>query len=174
MEDAAKNFVRRVLLIHLALLLGVVGVVFFAARGVYDETQAQATEQAQSRQRMLAQQTARGIETSYRSIFSDLDLLRQADKDEDEKAEADPAAKPEKSPGGIGIDWRQILRLDGPGNGGNAAFQTFFSGILWKQLQGRASVLFAVNRDRLKEKNFEKALDRFPTVQLIGSDEPNP
>jgi serine phosphatase RsbU (regulator of sigma subunit) len=172
MEDAAKKFVRRVLLIHLALLLGVVGVVFFAARGVYDETQAQATKQAQDRQRMFAQQTARGIETSYRSIFSDLDLLRQADKDEDEKAESATApAKAEKGSGGF--DWRQILRLDGPGNGGNAALQTLFSGILWKQLQGRASVLFAVNKDRLKDKNFERGLDRFPTVQLIGSDDPN-
>src|SRR5215218_581507 len=100
MEDAAKQFARRILLVHLALLVGVVGVVFFASREVYEQTRAQAMEQAKARQSLLAAQTARGIEAFYRSIFSDLDLLRQADKDE-----GDETTKPTTNPSTIaGLD----------------------------------------------------------------------
>ena len=58
MEDAAKKFARRILLIHLALLAVVIGLVFFASREVYKQTREQATEQAKSRQALLAAQTA--------------------------------------------------------------------------------------------------------------------
>src|SRR6476661_7654396 len=130
MEDAAKQFARRILLIHLALLAGVVGVVFFASREVYEQTRAQAMEQSKARQTLLAAQTARGIEAFYHSIFNDLDLLRQADRDDDE--DEDPAAagdRPATAPTtrptpGPRVDWRTILRLDGPpAPGANAAFQ---------------------------------------------------
>src|SRR4051812_48517144 len=147
MEDAAKQFARRILLVHLALLVGVIALVFFASRAVYKETRQQATEQAKSRQSLLAAQTARGIEAFYHSIFNDLDLLRQADKDEGDETET-PTTSPVTTTGGL--DWRRLLKLDERPNAGNTAFQTFFGGILWKQLDGRVSNLFAVNRDRLK------------------------
>src|SRR5258706_14951235 len=107
MEDAARKFARRVLLIHVALLVAVVGLVYFASREVYQETRAQATEQAKSRQALLAAQTARGIEAFYHSIFNDLDLLRQADKDEGDETE-----KPTTNPAPGGLDWPRIPRLD--------------------------------------------------------------
>src|SRR5690242_16414918 len=98
MEFAARQFARRVLVIHLALLVCVVGIVFFASREVYDRTRAEATEQAKSKQALLAGQTAKGIENYYRSIFNDLDLLRQADHDEDEDAGGTrPTTKPATS-----------------------------------------------------------------------------
>jgi serine phosphatase RsbU (regulator of sigma subunit) len=163
MEDAAKKFARRILLIHLALLLGVAGIVFFASREVYRETKDQAMEQAKVRQSLLAAQTARGIEAFYHSIFNDLDLLRQADRDDDDETER-PTTNPTAAGG---LDWRKLLRLDERPNGnlGNLAFQNFFSSILWKQLDGRVSVLFAVNRDRVRAKD----LERF--IQPIGSAE---
>jgi serine phosphatase RsbU (regulator of sigma subunit) len=165
MEDAARKFARRILLIHLALLVAVIGLVFFASREVYQETRAQATEQAKSRQALLAAQTARGIEAFYHSIFNDLDLLRQADKDE-----GDDTEKPTTNPAAGGLDWRRLLKLDERPNAGNVAFQTFFGGILWKQLDGRVSILFAVNRDRLKGKDLEKQLEKEKfTIQLIGT-----
>ena len=165
MEDAAKKFARRVLLIHLALLMGVIALVFFASREVYRETRDQATEQAKVRQSLLAAQTARGIEAFYHSIFNDLDLLRQADKDDDE------TERPTTNPT-AGFDWRKLLRLDerpNAMNAGNAAFQNFFSNILWKQLDGRVSILFAVNRDRLRVRDLEKLLEKSQIIQPIGN-----
>ena len=88
MEYAARQFARRILLIHLALLAAVVGVVLLASREVYQETREQATRQAEQRQSILASQTAKGIESFYRSILNDLDLLRQAPQDEDETGAA--------------------------------------------------------------------------------------
>jgi serine phosphatase RsbU (regulator of sigma subunit) len=168
MDYAAQQFARRILLIHLALLAGVVAVVFFASREVYKQTREEATEQARSRQSLLAAQTARGIEAFYHSIFNDLDLLRQADKDDDVTEQ--PATAPVKT----GLDWRRLLRLDDRVGPGTAAFQNFFSGILWRQLEGRVSVLFAVNRDRLRRRDLERVLEtqKFPAIQLIGSSEP--
>ena len=49
MDYAAQKFARRILLIHLALLAGVIAVVFFASREVYKQTREEATEQAKSR-----------------------------------------------------------------------------------------------------------------------------
>jgi serine phosphatase RsbU (regulator of sigma subunit) len=165
MEDAARQFARRILMVHLALLVGVIALVFFASRAVYKETRNQATEQAKSRQALLAAQTARGIEAFYHSIFNDLDLLRQADKDEGDETE-----KPTTNPTTGGLDWRRLLRLDERPNANNVAFQTFFGGILWKQLDGRVSNLFAVNRDRLRGKDLERQLDKDKfTIQPIGS-----
>ena len=109
MEDAAKKFARRILLIHLALLMGVIAIVLFASREVYQQTRDQAMEQAKVRQSLLAAQTARGIEAFYHSIFSDLDLLRQADRDDDDETER-PTTNPATA--NPGIDWRKLLRLD--------------------------------------------------------------
>ena len=169
MEEAAKRFVRRILLIHFALLVVVVGLIFVASREVYKQTREQATEQAKARQSLLAAQTARGIEAFYHSIFNDLDLLRQADKDEGDETET-----PTTQPAIAGLDWRRLLRLDERigGNAGNAPFHNLFAGILWKQLDGRVSNLFAVNRDRLKRQNTEKALERgeaLPTTPELDS-----
>jgi serine phosphatase RsbU (regulator of sigma subunit) len=133
--------------------VGVIALVFFASREVYTETKLQATQQAESRQALLAGQTARGIEAFYHSIFNDLDLLRQADRDEGDEAE-----RPTTRPSGRGLDWRALFRMDEismpPVPGGKAPapkisdpLQAMFAGILWKQLDGRVSMLFGVNRN---------------------------
>src|SRR4051812_5040795 len=106
MEEAARKFARRVLTVHFALLVGVIALVFFASREVYNETKLQATQQAESRQALLAGQTARGIEAFYHSIFNDLDLLRQADRDDGDESE-----RPTTKPAGRGLDWRALFDM---------------------------------------------------------------
>jgi serine phosphatase RsbU (regulator of sigma subunit) len=87
MYEAARRFARRVLIIHVLLLAAVVGLVVLAAREVYSRTRAEALSQAQERQELLASQTARGVESHYRSIIDNLDLLRAA-------PEEDPGSRP--------------------------------------------------------------------------------
>jgi serine phosphatase RsbU (regulator of sigma subunit) len=169
MEYAARQFARRILMVHLALLAGVAGIVFFASREVYDRTKAEATEQAKARQALLAGQTAKGIEAFYRSIFNDLDLLRQADHDEDEDG---VAMTPTTKLAGPRLDWRQLLRMDDQKNPVNAAVQTFVSGLLWKQLETRVVTLFAVDRGRGGRRGppgWES--ERGLAVQVIGSND---
>jgi serine phosphatase RsbU (regulator of sigma subunit) len=176
MEEAARQFARRVLMVHLALLVGVAGIVFFASREVYTQTKQQATQQAESREALLAAQTARGIEAFYHSIFNDLDLLRQADHDEGDETER---PTPTTQPAASRIDWRALFRMDdkpaGPPVGGGGrmpggarvadAVQTMFSGILWKQLDGRVSMLFGVNKNVIGDPRAERG--RFG-IQRIG------
>src|SRR5829696_4816037 len=75
MEQAVRRFARNVLLVHLAALCVVLVSVFFASRGIERAARDQAMRQAQARQQLLAQQTARGIENYYHAILSDMDLL---------------------------------------------------------------------------------------------------
>ena len=75
MEQAVRRFARNVLLVHLAALVVVLVVVFFASRGIERAAREQAMRQAQARQQLLANQTARGIENYYQAILSDMDLL---------------------------------------------------------------------------------------------------
>src|SRR5687768_11620706 len=75
MEQAVRRFARNVLLLHLAALVVVLVVVFFASRGIERAAREQAMRQAQARQQLLANQTARGIENYYQAILSDMDLL---------------------------------------------------------------------------------------------------
>ncbi|HEY7120108.1 MAG TPA: PP2C family protein-serine/threonine phosphatase [Tepidisphaeraceae bacterium] len=175
MEEAAKRFARRVLTIHLALLAIVIGLVFFASREVYYETRRQATQQAESRQALLAGQTARGIEAFYHSIFSDLDLLRQADRDEGDETER-PTTAPSSSPGAAHLDWRMLLGSFSPVSGGKVPgggprvdALPLFADILWKQLDGRVSMLLSVNRAILGRRADRPA--RFPAIQEIGTSE---
>src|SRR5438477_7007815 len=103
MEDAARQFARKILIIHLALLVGVIGIVFFASNEVYKQTKNEATAQAKARQSLLAGQTARGIEAFYQSILNDLDLARQAGQDDGDEADA---ATTQPAAPGPKIDWR--------------------------------------------------------------------
>ncbi|HEX8913115.1 MAG TPA: PP2C family protein-serine/threonine phosphatase [Humisphaera sp.] len=86
MEFAVKRFARNVLLLHLMLLVAVLGVVLLAARAIHQGAREQAQQHAERRQRMLATQTARGIEAYYQSILSDLNFVP---KPEDSQAEKD-------------------------------------------------------------------------------------
>src|SRR5882724_3036242 len=75
MDIAARQFARKVLLIHLALTLLVVMLILGAWREIYSETRHKVLDQAAKRQDMLADQTARGIESHFNSIISNLELV---------------------------------------------------------------------------------------------------
>lgn len=90
MEHAVKRFARNILLLHLVLLLTVLGVVLLASRAIRESAREQAQKQAETRQRMVASQTARGIEAFYTSILSDMNLMP---REEDDKGERDRFGK---------------------------------------------------------------------------------
>lgn len=82
MDLAARQYARKILLIHLAVLLGVLLIVAVAAREVYDQTRHQSLHQAERRQELLAWQAGRGIENYYASIDNTLDLIQRGEGDQ--------------------------------------------------------------------------------------------
>ena len=93
MDENAKRFARKILLAHVLILLVVLGSVVAAGREIYNSTRDQVISQAEERQKLLARQTANGIESHYQSIFNDLDLVRREETDETgaEKPSTEPA-----------------------------------------------------------------------------------
>ena len=81
MEELARRYARKILLIHLLLLMVIVVCITLAARGVYNRAREQAVEQFLDKQSLLAQQTSNGIETHYRAIVSSLDILERDQRD---------------------------------------------------------------------------------------------
>src|SRR4051794_10252116 len=79
MEYAVRRYARNILLLHLGLLAIVLAVVYFASRAIEEGARKQALGQAQARQEQLANQTARGIESFYQNILSDMDLIPRND-----------------------------------------------------------------------------------------------
>jgi serine phosphatase RsbU (regulator of sigma subunit) len=165
MDENAKRFARRILLVHLLLLIGVLATVAAAAREIYLSTRDQLVNEAEKRQMMLARQTASGIESHYQGILNDLDLLRRAENDETgaEKPTTEPApelpAAPVLTPGERAE--RQAARQAGrpPPNNGPSLFGAVSSlftqmgnrspvigQVIWKQVSGRVSLLFTTNR----------------------------
>ncbi|MDP9175415.1 MAG: serine/threonine-protein phosphatase [Planctomycetota bacterium] len=149
MEKSTRRYARKILLVHLLLLAAVLGVVALATRQVYSSARAQAIQQARVRQELLAAQTARGIESFYTSIISDLDLLRRAEPDENSAAQPTVGAFTALS-GGL------TAQPAGPGISGSPGPNTparqinsvrLFSPILWNQLSGRVSAIFEYNRN---------------------------
>jgi serine phosphatase RsbU (regulator of sigma subunit) len=146
MEHRATIFARWVLVIHLLLLAGVITMVFFASREVYEKARAQALAAAANNQSLLADQTADGIETFYRSIRNDLDLIHHADDEDNTTAAAAtqpivPLPPPFKGLSEVAAAGRNDRPL------GN-----LFGLLLWRQLEGRASLLFSVDADRLESR----------------------
>ena len=82
MRLAAHRFVRSVLAIHLALLIVLALIVAGAARSIQRQARAQALEQAQATQELIAQQTARGVENYYHAVTSVLELLNPSQEEE--------------------------------------------------------------------------------------------
>jgi len=82
MEYAVRKFARNILLLHLLLLLVVVVLMLLASIAIRESARDQAQAQAESRQRIIAAQTARGIEAFYHSIVSDMDLLPRPEDDQ--------------------------------------------------------------------------------------------
>ncbi len=165
MEHAARRFARRILLVHALLLAAVLAVVVMAGLQIYRTAQAEVLAQARGRQQMLAAATARGVENHYASILNDMDLLRRADS---ATAASQPAAGATSRPTGNSALERfarliAANRASNPGQLGGV----IGSGVMWRQLQGRATALFAYDR-------LAPAAGRFVLPPLlIGSDDPN-
>ncbi len=124
MDKAAKTVARRILRIHLLLLLGVVAIVAVSARELYVQAREQTIRQAQAREELLALQTASGIENYYTSILSNLDLMK--------RTEGDPALILPTVEIDAQARSRIVIRL------------------LWHQLEDRAIRFFSVDTSTLK------------------------
>ena len=167
MDDNARKFARRILLIHVLILIVVLAAVGAAAREIYHSTREQLIAQAEERQKLLARQTARGIESHYQSILNDLDLLRQAETDDTgaEKPTTEPAAVPPLVPLTQLTPDERAQRVaaraagrrlaPGPSPSLPGAVSSLFNNvgsrspivgmIIWKQVAGRVSLLFTMN-----------------------------
>ena len=91
MEHDVRQFARKILVVHLALLIVLLALVALAARQIYHSARAQALEQARDRQALLASQTARAIGNFYEAILIDMDLVKPA---EEESGDPDPSTAP--------------------------------------------------------------------------------
>ena len=157
MEHAARRFARRTLLVHALLLAAVLAVVAVAGRQVYRAARDEVFAQAQARQRLLAAETARGIENHYASILTDMDLLRRADVASDATA---AATRPASTPAERSLMRLLSLAVRNPGAG------QVIGGVMWRQLQGRATLLFSYDRTATGSDG------TVPPPRLIGSDDP--
>ncbi len=70
MERQLRNFAARILTIHALVFLLLLVFVSLALREIYRSAREESLQQAQARQLLLANQTARGIEAFYQSIWS--------------------------------------------------------------------------------------------------------
>jgi serine phosphatase RsbU (regulator of sigma subunit) len=147
MERAVKQFAQRIVVIHLALFVGVLIVVLFAARAMYRTARAESAREAERRQRLLAQQTADGIEHFYGSILSDLRLLRRADVEGPDREVALPFG------GGR-------FRIPLPRG-------LWFAPLIAEQLQGRASQVILLDRDTREARVLSRADPRLPPERVV-------
>ncbi len=156
MEHAARRFARRTLLVHAALLAAVLATVAYGGRQVYRAARDEVLAQAASRQRLLAAQTARGIENHYVSILTDMDLLRRADVATSTNAPGttEPRTSTEQ------FLSRALF------SGRTSAVGPLIAGVMWRQLQGRVTELFSCDRSPLAGGRAT------PPPRLIGSDDP--
>src|SRR5437016_13016969 len=145
MEHKAKIFARWVLAIHLFLIVGVIAVVFFASREVYDQARRQAIDQAEASQQLLARQTAAGIKAVYDCIRDDLDLIHHAE--DEEPTGATPTTQPQINLGAFSLPLPTRGPQDGPGNGPRDRTGNVIGQLLWLQLDTRAALLFSVDAD---------------------------
>ena len=156
MEHAARRFARRTLLVHALLLAVVLATVAVAGRQVYRGARDEVVAEAEGRQRLLAAQTARGIENHYASILTDMDLLRRADVATDATATA--TTRPSASATERTLA-RALSFFNRPGAG------QIVGGVMWRQLQGRATLLFWYDRSAATTARGGQM------VRLIGSDD---
>src|SRR4051812_39084643 len=144
MELAVRQYAQRILLLHLVLLAVVLGALLLASRGIYDGAREQALKQAETRQKLLASQTAAGIANSYRSLMSVMDLVPHANSDQDTE-EQRMLLRSLPVP-----DWIKSKIPDRP------ADRPMMIGLLLsRQLEGRISHLFIVDKYTLRTRNIQ-------------------
>ncbi|HMO25214.1 MAG TPA: SpoIIE family protein phosphatase, partial [Tepidisphaeraceae bacterium] len=81
MEHAARQYARRILLLHVIMLVIVLLGVGLSVRLTYQSARTQAIEQASGTLSLLGRQTAAGVQSYYRNAFNVLDLLRPIGED---------------------------------------------------------------------------------------------
>jgi hypothetical protein len=118
MEEAAKRYARRILLIHLLVFFVLMTFVIFTARDVYDRTRGELLEQTTTRQALLVNQTAKGIESLYDSVFDDMSMLNR-------------------------VEASHIAELQLPAG---ARRSTLIGTLVWKQVEDRASSVFVYEK----------------------------
>ena len=142
-----SKYVRRVLLVHALLLLGVVGIVFLAGRSIYRSTEQQAILQAQASQALVAAQTSAAVRNHFAGILDTLDLLRRSDM---EDAAGDPGAgtPPAGQSAGLsaGPSASPSAVPERPERGGRVIGMRLLAPVLWEQLRGRVSDLVVYDR----------------------------
>jgi len=145
MQRDVKKFAARILISHLALLALVLAVVFVASRQVYNSAREQTLKQAEERQELLANQTARGIENFYDAILADLRLFSPQEADEGDP-DTRPSATAEPSAGFNLLRppdaQRAGTRSFAGRRGANLAVQ-----LLTQQLQGRSHLFWIERQD---------------------------
>src|SRR5690242_2626789 len=102
MNRSLKRFARRIILVHLVLLLCVIALVAGASHALYRSAHDQAQDQAAAQLDLLANQTASGLRGFYDGIFSDLELFKPVDPDSE--------VTDERTLGGNPLQFRQPNR----------------------------------------------------------------
>jgi serine phosphatase RsbU (regulator of sigma subunit) len=129
MDRGTRQFARRILLIHLVLLVVLLTVVFAASWVIYRSATEQAFEHEKRQQSLLASQAASGLKGYYDSIFSDLELFKPINPDEEDTEDRIP----EEETGSVAS-----------GLVGGGRFSTLRT--LPQQLNGRVAHLFEVEK----------------------------
>jgi len=158
MEYEARQFARKVLLVHLAALLVVMAIVAAAARVVYFNARDQALDQAKHTQELLAKQTALGIQNYYESVSGVLNLLQPQEGDPTTQRAAEQAdqPRPQPSPRQVARRREMLLQDQGP----MARIRSEYGKAIWSSIREPASLLFVVD-----------PMDDMRVVETIGSDE---
>jgi serine phosphatase RsbU (regulator of sigma subunit) len=187
MLDAVRRYATRILAVHLALLVLVIFFVLGAAREVQVSARMQAQHEAQERLGLLAQQTARGLQSHYSAILADLDVILRDDTTAATQpggtgaatplpAVESPATQPGRGAfrarGGLtGTQGARGNRGRGfvpPVNQGPVTVSAQTLNTLWRQLQNRGvSQLFLVDlRPRPEGVNVPRVSVAFPEGKL--------
>src|SRR4051794_20430217 len=129
MEYEARQFAKRVLLLHAALLLLVLAGVAAAGWVMYRNSWELARQQAQNTQELLAKQTALGVQNYYESVTGVLNLLQP---------EGDPNAPRRQRPVNRQARREELER-------GPLAPMTVVGQRIWNSIRDKSSLLFIVD-----------------------------
>ena len=156
MEIAARQFARRVLLAHLALLCVVLLAVGMAAKYLYASARQQVIQEAEQTQKLLAVQTAAGIDSYYESIINPLNIL-----DPNEREPTTQSGR--RVPPGGKLAPQQLQNR-------RANFEGRFAGMfersatpVWDQINDKCSMMFYVD-----------LLDSNRILRVIGKTDSDP
>ena len=147
MEGAVKQFARRIVVVHLTLFVGVLIVVLFASRHMYQSARDEAVVHAESRQRLLASQTVDGVEHFYGSVLNDLQLLRRADVEGPREITVPLGRVPVRVPLPRGL---------------------WFAPLIAQQLEGRASQVFLIDRRTMAPRVIATHDPQLPADRIVA------